>query len=505
MPAITSSTSFVLSRGSSVIFELGGTGTATVDPTGIGNAYRIGLQEAFLGPYDRNVTILVTVEGGTINYRIDADGDLSDQTQALAALGAEVSDLKGTPTGLNALQALSLASSRRVDLVMLGDSNQAFGGYGFSTGLEKALAARFPIYASPICAGSYTSQQFSAIRITGGGATDIPSDPALDVLMRWVGATTLRAQAINSGVSSSALTGGLTVPVASPLDVTAALRFHFAWGGSSTFVGGSMRPGVRLNASPFSVIAQAPASISTTIDYTGLRITTVDVAAAARTTGLEGKFLVPSGPSTGPFVHYYARAERVDRVAGISCHTLYSGGGMSAWDMAWALQNTPTETLTTFFAETRRLQMAAGQSPIVGVYINTGVNDRNEANTPSLGPARIVGAGDSPAEYIDNLRGVQNRIKKVWEANGWPLGELHWLIVPSHRISDPDDAELIAYRAAVAATLATEPQTSLIDLGSLMTAAAATSAGWYDAGGNVHLTNAGYDAVGALMVAQIPA
>jgi lysophospholipase L1-like esterase len=91
MPAITSSTSFVLSRGSSVIFELGGTGTATVDPTGISNAYRIGLQEAFLGPYDRNVTILVTVEGGTINYRIDEDGDLSDQSPALAALGAEVS------------------------------------------------------------------------------------------------------------------------------------------------------------------------------------------------------------------------------------------------------------------------------------------------------------------------------------------------------------------------------------------------------------------------------
>jgi len=90
MPAITSSTSFVLPRGSSVIFELGGTGTATVDPTGISNAYRIGLQEAFLGPYDRNVTILVTVEGGTINYRIDADGDLSDQSPALVALGTKM-------------------------------------------------------------------------------------------------------------------------------------------------------------------------------------------------------------------------------------------------------------------------------------------------------------------------------------------------------------------------------------------------------------------------------
>jgi hypothetical protein len=107
MPAITSSTSFVLSRGSSVIFELGGTGTATVDPTGISNAYRIGLQEAFLGPYDRNVTILVTVEGGTINYRIDADGDLSDQTKAIAALGAEVDALNGG--GITAMVKLTQA------------------------------------------------------------------------------------------------------------------------------------------------------------------------------------------------------------------------------------------------------------------------------------------------------------------------------------------------------------------------------------------------------------
>jgi len=93
MPATAQSTSFTLPRGSSVIFELGGIGTATVDPSRISNVYRIGTQEAFLGPYDRSLTIFVSVESGTINYRIDADGDLSDQSPAIAALGAEVDGL----------------------------------------------------------------------------------------------------------------------------------------------------------------------------------------------------------------------------------------------------------------------------------------------------------------------------------------------------------------------------------------------------------------------------
>jgi len=59
----------------------------------------------------------VTVEGGTINYRIDADGDLSDQTQALAALGAEVEALSERVDQVEAvMQSYDL-------IVVLGQSN----------------------------------------------------------------------------------------------------------------------------------------------------------------------------------------------------------------------------------------------------------------------------------------------------------------------------------------------------------------------------------------------
>ena len=224
----------------------------------------------------------------------------------------------------------------------------------------------------------------------------------------------------------------------------------------------------------------------------------------ARTQGLEFRPQLPPNSITGPIHAYYYRASVPTRTAGISLHTLVDASGQSAWDMAATLAATPDATLVFTLREARRLQIAAGLSPIVVVWINTAVNDRNETFTPSRGPGAVFGAGDSTAEYVDNIRAIQTRIRRLWQANGWPTGELHWLIVPSHRISDPDDAELVAYRAAAQATLGTEPQTSVVDVGALMTAAEATAGGWYDGGGAVHMTATGYAAVSTRIVALVP-
>ena len=224
----------------------------------------------------------------------------------------------------------------------------------------------------------------------------------------------------------------------------------------------------------------------------------------ARTQGLEFRPQLPPNSITGPIHAYYYRASVPTKTAGVSLHTLVDASGQSAWDMAEALGRTPDATLAFTFREARRLQIAAGLSPIIVVWINTAVNDRNETFTPSRGPGAVFGSGDSPAEYLDNLRAIQARIRGIWVANGWPTGELHWLIVPSHRISDPEDAELVAYRAAAQATLGPERQTSVVDVGALMTAAEATAGGWYDGGGPAHLTATGYAAVSTRIVALVP-
>lgn len=411
-------------------------------------------------------------------------------------------------TSLSSLQALSQASTRRVDLVMLGDSNQTFGGYGFCVGLEKALSARFPVYATPQLT-RLSPPQYSA-------SSTSASDTASSGLSVSLLADIYRAPSLGDGIKANysyqasgspagQQTPGISVPPNSPIGVNNLIRVWFAYGVSASFAGGSSHPGARIGDSPYTPIVGLPDPLSSIGNFDGLRLAPLDIPAATRNATVEAKYQLPAITTiVGPWVGYYTRAEIVSRASGISCHTLYGSGGQSAWDMAWALQNTPDETLRTFFAETRRLQISAGYSPIIVVYINTMLNDLNETNTPSLGPSRVYGTGNTPAEYVDNLRAVQDRIKRIWEISRWPIGELHWLFVPSHRTSDPESASVSALRSAAASAFSTEPQTSVVNLGALMTAAAATTAGWYDGGGAAHLTATGYDGVSNLVVGQIP-
>jgi len=82
MTTVSTITTFSLPAGQVAIFERGGKGTANVDPTGRANVYTIGEQEAFLGPYDKAVSIVVT-PSSPVSYRIDDDQDMADQSGSL--------------------------------------------------------------------------------------------------------------------------------------------------------------------------------------------------------------------------------------------------------------------------------------------------------------------------------------------------------------------------------------------------------------------------------------
>lgn len=410
-------------------------------------------------------------------------------------------------TGLSALAALGLAATRRVDLVMIGDSNQAFGGHGFNRYLDRVLARRFGTYATgQIWAGSPTNSQHAGNALVSSNMQADASAEPLAANYNVLGGPA-KAGYVPAATSYNSNTGGQTVQTFEngPF-LTQALRAYWAYGVSEAWASGTFRPGIRSSVSPFTtIVLGSTRSTTAAARKTGLRITTADIAAdAERNFIIEARWQIPSTNLTGPLVAYYTRVEAPAQLSGASCHTLYATAGNSAWDIAIDLQNTHDDMLSMWFAETRRLQLSAGQNPVIVVYINTGLNDRNEAETPSRGPVRIFGSGDSAAAYIDNLVAIQDRIRRIWEINRWPVGELHWLIVPSHRVSDPDHAKLVGYRDAVRSTLARQAQTSLVDLGALMTAAEATAGAWYDEGGVEHLTTAGYEAVSQLIVNQIP-
>lgn len=202
-----------------------------------------------------------------------------------------------------------------------------------------------------------------------------------------------------------------------------------------------------------------------------------------------------SATPTGPFVGYYVRVEDAQVTTGASFHGVYSLGGMGLWDYARQLIfDTPDEALWMVFNEARRLQVAQGLTPIVVVIVNSGVNDRNYGSTQNVswGPTGGNGTGNSSANYTDNLTAIKQRVETLY-SRYWPLSELSWVIMPSHPVSQPDDTNLLAYRAAVKTWTASYSNTSWIDLNALQGFTAANAAGWIDSLGVAHLSNLGYN------------
>ena len=134
-------------------------------------------------------------------------------------------------------------------------------------------------------------------------------------------------------------------------------------------------------------------------------------------------------------------------------------------------------------------------APMALVSICSGLNDRNDAADPSVGP---IGGfpSDTQAGYADNLRAIINLYKFNWSALGYDLRNLGFLIWPSHPVSLIDDPKLASYRAVASqvadsydntACLFTEPI-----INSYLQRNATT---WYASGGTdtLHMTQTGYE------------
>lgn len=417
-----------------------------------------------------------------------------------SALADALADVRVVQT---AFDALAQAATRRIDFVMMNDSNGLYGGYGFVGGFVKALSARFGMYASGI---------FSPIGNSNQGAANLSGwnfgahvDPGSALLNSFNMAPQQYAFVAAGETLNPGGANGLMLKVSAGVDVNARWRCHYAYG---TFASGSgqFRPGARRESAPYTSVALQP-TIQTNAGAEGYVLASYDIPAAVRNYDISFKWAMPgSTPSniTGPWLGYFMRAENLDAAHGISAHVLYSAGGQSLWDMNDFLWSANRDHLANYFAEIRRLQVSAGLKPIIVVYINSGLNDRNETSTPSWG-WRGSDDADSANAYIDNTEAIIKRLRDLFEYKGWSPDELFFLIMPSHPVSTPDDAELVLYRRAAAAT-AQGRQISFVDLTNLTSATEMAAMGWYQSGGadTNHLTQAAYDALAARVVALIP-
>jgi len=390
------------------------------------------------------------------------------------------------PVGEKLKVAIARAQTERVAVIAIGDSNQRFGGHGYSAAMPKAFATLAPIYASELVLYRQWKEK------------DGPERPGAP--------EALAKQAFNWYIPEGAVDkvgwqgGQLIIPADHPLDVRGPLRFHFTYG---TFETGktSFKPVVRRDQAPWTIVAAAESPINPVTGKLGLERLTLDLPAdSTRNYPLQ---FMPQNTTTdiaGPFLASQAVVENTARKNGLAYHTLFAVGGKSLLEMLTSLRGSGEGKLTTYFTDVRAL--LNGKKTAV-VMICSGLNDRNRP-MPSIGPHGVY-ATSSAEGYADNLEGVVNVLTAAWVAAGGTPETLHFAFMPSHVLGDPDDAKLVSYRTAARALAARLPNASMIDLPVLVPYADMVANHYYDKGRktDAHLDRTGYAAIAEMLAYQL--
>jgi hypothetical protein len=395
-----------------------------------------------------------------------------------------------------------LMTQQRVDFVGIGDSNQIFGGHGWDHGFPYALSALgFKMWATGLVTqnennGSGAGSGFMYALGNPGGLTGVDSGaPASldDYINKGAGGLSPCDYTYVTGSVGNNVNCGITLGANCPIDNGGALAFDIWWGSFATG-SGSFRGSIRLDQSPFTSLATiAAVSTNTGVEGNMARATVSVTADPTRSDKLVGGKPIINGSVgiTGPYFNTYYRFRNTDRSAGFAYGTLNFRGGQSTRTVAYDLQQASDDTLTHYFSILRTDQGSGAKT--ICIVINEGLNDRGET-LASVGPGAVAD-GDSPEAYVDNHKAIVNRIYAIWDLNGWARNELVFLFMPSHTISDPDDAELRSYRDALEAYSFTVPRAQFVDLTRLTTSAEMLANGWYQSGGadKNHLVQAGYE------------
>lgn len=378
--------------------------------------------------------------------------------------------------------AVARARTERVAIIGIGDSNQRFGGHGYSAAMPRALSSIAPIYASDLL-------RYRQWKEKNGPEPARAPEELRSLAFHWYVAP-------GEEGATGWQTGQLILPEDHPLDVRGPLRFHFAYG---TFVSGasSFRPLVRRDSAPWTILAQADPVDPVTGAY-GLARLTLDVAAdPVRDYPLQFMSNDAKAPIRGPFFAAQAVAENTARKNGLAYHTLHAVGGQSLTDMLTSLRGAGPEKLKTWFTDVRAL-LNGDKTGIV--MIHSGLNDRNRKMV-SIGPRGDVPTS-SPEGYADNLEGMVQLLTAAWTAAGGKADTLHFAFMPSHVLGEPDDPKLVSYRQAARGLAARLPNASMIDLPALVPYAEMVAHNYYDKGRptDAHLERAGYEAIASAFV-----
>ncbi len=402
-------------------------------------------------------------------------------------------------------EALLAAASRRMDVVMIGDSNQTYNSAGWHDGWTVALGERWPMYATPILGSADNNAIGIAMNtqpLAPGTYLLTSAPPELEAYCDPDSGVNLASYAYLDANRTvlPGTPGGMELDVASlrwwqnNFNHFGAMRWWYTYGTFGEARGGRFQAQVK-QAGTFDVSGPA---IDPATGSWGLQDAFVDVPAGPRNANdIVFKWFSGKGLSGhGPFFGLYMRVERPEASFGFSPHTLYGTGGASSRACLLALEAASDAHLIGFFARVRALQP---EEKVVLIRIALGGNDFLDEN-PSVGP---VGGfpSDTPEGVRDNMLGILARLRSVWSAAGWPEDEVVFLLVGNHtKMNEPAE---FGFRQTLAEIALEDPRVAFVNLGALADEAEMSANGWYDAGGGAHLTRAGYEALSRREVVEL--
>ncbi len=381
-----------------------------------------------------------------------------------------------------------LAHSRqeRVAVVGIGDSNQRFGGHGWSEYMADSFQQHFGAFGTGVilCANTVADQ--------ANGTKNSGAPEPLDI-------TAFSYWYLPSGVNQKLNwdIAGLLVPANHPLNIKGNLEYQLVYG---TFKesGGSIRPTVRMDKAPYTAL-QSLAIINTDADIVALKSATLTIDADPNR-DYPLRFSPAPTPSviSGPSLLAYATVVNSEKNSGCSYQTLYAVGGHSLFDMLTNLKKRSTDGIATYFQAIRNT--LNGRKSCL-IMINSGLNDLH-AKGKSFSPEGSD-ISSSPDSYRNNLLKLVRLLEGAWIKAGGAKETIFFVFMPSHPISTPDNPMLVSYRQAAAELAKMLPNAACIMLPELVSQETMDKGGYYDKASKYHLSRIGYQKISEAVVEKL--
>lgn len=384
--------------------------------------------------------------------------------------------------------AFAKAKSERVAVIAIGDSNQKFGGHGWTHGMTQALGKEFGCYGTGLRLFKYKAKEDAPL----------PQDLSAQSLGGWY---------VPAGkkVGPFWRNGQMIIPLDHPVGVSGNLKYYLWYG---TLPDGSeIRPAARRDRPPWTILKMTKEKISTKGEQPEIKNVTLELPAdAARDIPVMFSVVPKHAKIEGGFFGSATMAENLDKKSGIAYHTLYAAGGQSLYDMLHTIRDTwGQKRVASFMAQAGQ---TLNESKSCVVIITSALNDRNE-KSKSIGPKKGF-EGSSAEAYEDNLTGLAESIEKAWQASGGDVNNLTIAFMPSHAIAAEKGSKdgkdnLEKYRQMARKVAATSPRWGCIMLSEIISQPKMAENGYYDrsAKSSAHLSKKGYEEISVLVANKI--